>query len=751
MNKKTLRIAGWALGLSMAVAGIGIAFGVSQVAPIETKAGTAGKVYVEDSDLAVGGAIDSTAYYVLKSADGYYYTGSISSKWGVTSSSLSNASLLQLSGTSTAFTIYDTESSNYLKYASGDFQAAATGSNFMVLAASGGDSTPAVKYSSSGDSESLTAVLKANTGSSSKMRWYTTLTYSASMVPVKLVKVRSENVAVTGVSLNKTSTSIEAGGTETLTATISPSGATNKNVTWTSSDETVATVDGGVVTALSAGNTTITVTTSDGSFTATCTVTVTGSAVSVTGVSLNKSSTSITVGSTETLAATVAPAEATTKTVTWTSSDETVATVADGVVTAVKKGTATITVRTVDGGFTATCAVTVNNVAVTSVTLNKPSTALYVGETETLTATVAPAEATVKTVSWSSSNTSVATVSAGKITTKAFGTTTITATSTDDGTKYGECVVTVMKSVVLDVTKFDTLDQALTGITAGTTSYSDWSGKSSAGANKSSAIYAGNSAASHGIQLRTDNNNSGIVTTTSGGYAKSISLTWDSNTASGRTVQIYGKNTAYESAADLYNESTRGTLLGSTQYDGSTEEATIELLRPCTYIGIKSSSKPLYLESIQINWGTSAAGYSDIDATDTFINTYMHLDHTTNDGSCRDSGWYLSAKAAYNDLTTAQQNIILKSPSVYKTISEVDWKYSDVKARFEAWAVANNDKAPYDGNDEVVTKIHAAGSATFGNQSVDSNLPLIITIVAISTAVAAGGFFFIQHKRRNED
>ena len=81
-------------------------------------------------------------------------------------------------------------------------------------------------------------------------------------------------VAVTGVELNKTSTSIEVGATETLTATVAPADATNKSVTWTSSNEAVATVDGGVVTGVAAGTATITVTTMDGSFTATCTVTV---------------------------------------------------------------------------------------------------------------------------------------------------------------------------------------------------------------------------------------------------------------------------------------------------------------------------------------------------------------------------------------------------------------------------------------------------------------------------------------------
>ena len=323
------------------------------------------------------------------------------------------------------------------------------------------------------------------------------------------VNESTDPVSVTGVSLNKSSLTLETGGTAVLTATVTPADAADKNVTWSSSDTTVATVADGVVTAVAAGTATITVTTADGGKTATCTVTVTaatekttyqmvnapqsseeylivssnsaGSAyalknpggtssgasmgstavtigsdgtvktadtdvvwvftangegfnltngsdylegasgqvkifnpqkyadrywtytgnqlkhvggtntyilyyssgftsstssnenkiylfekvnestdpVSVTGVSLNKSSLTLETGGTAVLTATVTPADAADKNVTWSSSDTTVATVADGVVTAVAAGTATITVTTVDGGKTATCTVTV--------------------------------------------------------------------------------------------------------------------------------------------------------------------------------------------------------------------------------------------------------------------------------------------------------------------------------------------------------------------------------------------------------
>ena len=173
------------------------------------------------------------------------------------------------------------------------------------------------------------------------------------------------DVAVTGVSLNKTTTSIQVGASEQLTATVEPNNATNKAVNWSSNPTSVATVDNsGNVTAVAVGTATITVTTQDGNKTATCTVTVTPASsdpVAVTGVSLNKTSTTLTVGGSETLTATVQPSNATNKAVNWSSNPTSVATVdSNGKVTAVGEGTATITVTTQDGNKTATCTVTVN-------------------------------------------------------------------------------------------------------------------------------------------------------------------------------------------------------------------------------------------------------------------------------------------------------------------------------------------------------------------------------------------------------
>ena len=252
---------------------------------------------------------------------------------------------------------------------------------------------------------------------------------------------------VTGVSLNKDSLTLDVGASDTLTATITPDNATNKNVTWSSDNENVVTVENGKVTAVGTGSATITVTTEDGGKTATCTVTVKEAAnVPVTSVSLDKTSLELTEGGTGTLIATVEPNNATNKNVTWSTSNASIATVNNGEVTAVSAGTATITVTTADGGKTATCAVTVTaaTVPVTGVTLNKTSTSLYVGATETLTATVQPGNASNQTVTWSTSDASVATVENGVVRATGRGTATITVTTVDGGLT-ADCTVTVSR------------------------------------------------------------------------------------------------------------------------------------------------------------------------------------------------------------------------------------------------------------------------------------------------------------------
>jgi uncharacterized protein YjdB/serine/threonine protein kinase len=294
------------------------------------------------------------------------------------------------------------------------------------------------------------------------------------------VKVKDTVVDVTGVSLNKSKLTLDVGKSGTLIATVKPDGATNQNVTWSSSNTGVATVSkNGRVTAKKAGTATITVKTVDGNKTTTCTLTVPKkedttpppstttpppstttpppstttpppstttpppSSVAVTGVTLNKTSVSLQTGAAEQLSATVQPSNATNKSVNWSSSNTSVATVSSsGRVTAQGPGSANITVKTSDGDYTASCTVTVTQ-PVTGVTLNKSSTTIDVGKSETLMATVQPSNASNKNVTWTSSNTNVVTVdSNGKITGKAKGSAVITV-RTVDGNHAQTCNVTV--------------------------------------------------------------------------------------------------------------------------------------------------------------------------------------------------------------------------------------------------------------------------------------------------------------------
>ena len=206
----------------------------------------------------------------------------------------------------------------------------------------------------------------------------------------------------------------------------------------------MATVDeNGNVTAVKAGEATITVTTKDGGKTAACKVTVTAKPVSVTGVRLDKSECTLKKGESVTLTATVEPAGATNKKVFWSSNNPSVATVdAEGKVTAVSGGDAAIIVTTEDGDHTATCTVTVLK-EVTGVSLDKTSITIVKGGTAKLTATVTPYSAADKNVTWKSSDEKIATVDeSGNVLGVGFGTTSVTVT-TDDGGFTAACEVRV--------------------------------------------------------------------------------------------------------------------------------------------------------------------------------------------------------------------------------------------------------------------------------------------------------------------
>ncbi len=270
-----------------------------------------------------------------------------------------------------------------------------------------------------------------------------------------VVTVNKKVIPVTSVKLDKTTLTLVEGETSSLNATVAPNNATDKSLTWSSSDPAVASVDDeGVVTALSAGTTTIKATANDGSGKyAACVVTVTPKVIPVTSVTLDKATLTLEEGQSMSLNATVAPDNATDKSLTWSSSDPAVASVNEaGVVTALKAGTATIKATANDGsGKYGECVVTVNRkvIPVTSVTLDKTTLTLEEGQSMSLNATVAPDNASDKSLTWSSSDPAVASVNeAGVVTALKAGTATIKATANDGSGKYGECAVTVNKKVI---------------------------------------------------------------------------------------------------------------------------------------------------------------------------------------------------------------------------------------------------------------------------------------------------------------
>lgn len=262
---------------------------------------------------------------------------------------------------------------------------------------------------------------------------------------------KEQEVRVESVSINQSSVELEIGKTLQLNATVSPSTATRKDITWSSSKSSVASVSSsGLVTAVSEGTTTITAS-ADGKK-GECTVTVFKGFVAVSEVKLGKTEVTLYEGEEETLTASVLPDNATDKTITWTSSDKSIASVESGKVKAVKKGEATITAKA--GDKTAEAKIVVL-APVSGITLDKNRLDMIIGETETLTATITPADADPKEpITWTTSDETIATVDGGKVTAVKEGEATVTATS--DG-KSATCIVKVdyihVSEISLDITE----------------------------------------------------------------------------------------------------------------------------------------------------------------------------------------------------------------------------------------------------------------------------------------------------------
>ena len=237
-------------------------------------------------------------------------------------------------------------------------------------------------------------------------------------------------------------------------------------------------------------------------------------------------------------------------------------------------------------------------------------------------------------------------------------TTTVKAIAVKEGWNNSEVAeAKFTKTVVIEGGVVDVLNLALTGVKG--TTYSSWSGKTS----NSSAVYAGQSAGgNNSIQLRSKDSNSGIVTTVSGGKVKKISIDWNSNTDPTRELWVYGKNTAYTNPTELYNASTDGDKLAEIAY--GTTEFVIE--GDYEYIGLRSGSGAMYLNSIEITWVEE-----EEPATETWSSFYAAFPVAIPEGveayivTAANAG-YVTLTQIYNAVP-ANTGVILKGGSIEAT------------------------------------------------------------------------------------
>lgn len=259
------------------------------------------------------------------------------------------------------------------------------------------------------------------------------------------------NVKLSSLSFDKTDLTLEEGKESSLGLVYNPVNAEGIDVAFTVADPSIISYTDGVVKALKKGSTTITATAQG--ISATCKVNVTEPQPS--SVSLSKTELQMFIGDEESLIATVLPINAD-QSVIWSSSDASVVKVENGIVTALKVGNATVTATT-SNGLKANCSVVVKPVLAESIILSAETLNLLVGDTDQLTATVMPANTTDKSVSWFSSDISVATVENGKVTAISAGKVTITATTNDDSNLSATCEVIVDQKTGIESIASDAL------------------------------------------------------------------------------------------------------------------------------------------------------------------------------------------------------------------------------------------------------------------------------------------------------
>ncbi len=444
------------------------------------------------------------------------------------------------------------------------------------------------------------------------------------------VTVEKKQIPVTEVRLSESTVGIVEGSTYKLTATVLPENTTDsKNVSWSSNNEAVATVDAnGNVTAKRAGTAVITATSENGK-TASCTITVNkkDTNITITEVRLNKSTETLTEGDTTTLTATVLPENTTdSKSVSWSSSNSEVAAVdANGTVTAKSAGTAVIT-ATSTNGKSAGCTVTVSRkeIPITEISLDKSSATLTEGETTTLVATVLPENTTdSKNVSWSSSNSEVATVDAnGTVTAKSAGTAVITATSANG--KTAGCTVTVSRKEI-PITEIS-LDKSSATLTEGETT----------------TLVA-------------------TVLPENTTYGKSVK--WSSSNVAVATVDLMGKVTA---------KSAGTAVITATSENGKTASCTVTVNKKDTYTGLRDVDGQLkYFNNGNID--TTYTGFADYEGNRYYVSNGV-VDTTYTSLILDNGNWVYVENGSVNNDYTGLVNY--EGLWFYVSDGTIDWGYT---------------------------------------------------------------------------
>ena len=537
-------------------------------------------------------------------------------------------------------------------------------------------------------------------------------------------------VKASSISVSPSSVTLTPGEDNVLTTTFSPSNTTLQTCTWSSSNTSVATVNKyGLVRAIAVGNAVITATASDGSGkTGATSVTVTNSVSPggdpiVTGVTVSPSSTSLDVynNPTTTLVAVVNGTNNPSQAVTWSVSSASpsgCATVnSSGLVTAVNVGTAVIRATSVaNPTYSGSCTVTITNSApvISSISATVSKT-YYVGDIIT-SSDISVEDNLGNPVTFTFANDNYQfqysdASSGGSLTDKVF------TDSISGAGKTCSLTVQVQRKARENVGAVsDTLDRTFTGVSGN--NYKEWSGKS----DQSSAVYAGNSAGGNeSIQLRSNNSNSGIVSTSSGGTLTKVTVTWSSSTTSGRTLDVYGKNTAYSAATDLYSTNNQGTLLGTIVYGKSTE---FTITGSYTFVGVRSNSGALYLTDITFTYGS--------EDTATNVANYIMYEDTNNQCVSK----FPTAKGYFDDLSTSERQTFMSSN---------DYVISNARTRFQDWARHLGKTIVYQDGDYVVS--NSINISPVINTFIRNNSVIIVIVVSALSVISIGGYFLFRKKK----